>query len=193
MITREEATDIALKQIEANLGKREYAGIKQLVATFKDETRGVTMGFGRGNFDQWCIYVMGAHPYQKFPTDDWSLNLLKSWTQHRPPEDIYEDFVTIYDLVTPEATYAYTKPVITLIEEISFKYPDYIDACVLWTYFYMGMIAEENKDGAILKKRIKRLGVYQVLIEGVSPKIAADYSRGMSADYLDKVCFYRDF
>jgi len=57
----------------------------------------------------------------------------------------------------------------------------------------MGMIAEENKEGAILKKRIKRLGVYQVLIEGVSPKVAARYSRGLGADYLDKVCYYRGF
>ena len=60
------------------------------------------------------------------------------------------------------------------------------------------MIAEENKKGLDgeklpLRKRIKRLGVYMVLMEDVQPMVAANYSRGLGADYLDKVCFYRGF
>jgi len=40
------------------------------------------------------------------------------------------------------------------------------------------MIAEENKASAVLKKRIKRLGMYQVLIQNMDPNVAANYSKG---------------
>ena len=167
-----------------NLRLMGFDGIKQVVARYGD----TTLGFGRGSFDEWCIYVIGG-PYQKFPLDSWYFQILLDWTKHRQAEDIYDDFITIYD----KTGKAVASNVLDEICALSYSYPDYIQACVIWTILYMGMIAEENKEGAILKKRIKRLGVYQVLIEGVSPSVAADYSRGQSADYLDKVCYYRGF
>jgi len=161
-----------------------FSGIVQEVARYGD----TTLGFGRGSFDDWCIYVSGGD-YQKFPLDEWYFQILLDWTKDRPAEDIYEDFIKIYDVTTQ----AVAQEVLDKIVALSYSYPDHNQACVIWTILYMGMIAEENKDGAILKKRIKRLGVYQVLIEGVSPKVAASYSRGLGADYLDKVCYYRGF
>lgn len=50
------------------------------------------------------------------------------------------------------------------------------------------MIAEENKDYAILKKRIKRLGMHQILIEKISPEKASNFSRGRNWRELDKIC-----
>jgi hypothetical protein len=195
MSTRDEALAVALEQIEKQFSKKSAPiQLKQHVASFTDgEGRTASMYFGRGSFDDWCIHLKGNHSFERFPTDNATLATLDKWKQHRSAEDIYQDFCTIYDRVTAHATYEYTREVIAHIEELAFKYPDYFEACVIWTFFYMGMIAEENKANAILKKRIKRLGVYQVLIEGVSPKIAAHYSRGQSADYLDKVCYYRGF
>jgi hypothetical protein len=58
---------------------------------------------------------------------------------------------------------------------------------------YAGMIAEEQKDKKILGKRIKRLGVHQVLVELVDPKIAANYSRGKRWSDLDIECKQRGF
>jgi hypothetical protein len=161
-----------------------FDGIKQAVARYGD----TTLGFGRGSFDDWCIYVIGG-PYQKFPLDSWYFQILLDWTNNRAAEDIYDDFITIYD----KTTQTVAPEVLNEIVALSYSYPDHNQACVIWTILYMGMIAEENKEGAILKKRIKRLGVYQVLIEGVSPEVAASYSRGLGADYLDKVCYYRGF
>ena len=168
--------------------------LRQHVVTFKDgEGRTAGMYFGRGSFDDWCICLKGKHSFERFPTDNATLAILDKWKEHRSAEEIYDDFCDIYDQVTKEAHYEHTRGVIAHIEKIAFKYPDYFEACVIWTFFYMGMIAEENKAGAILKKRIKRLGVYQVLIEGIQPSIAANYSRGLGADYLDKVCYFRGF
>jgi hypothetical protein len=43
----------------------------------------------------------------------------------------------------------------------------------LWfTVLYAGMISEENKTNAILKKRVKRLGIHQVLIQNSTPSEA---------------------
>jgi len=161
-----------------------FDGIKQVVANYGD----TTLGFGRGSFDDWCIYVEGG-PYQRFPLDEWYFQILLDWTEHSDAEFLYDDFVSIYD-ATGQAV---AQTTLDHIRALSEDYPDPEQAKVIFTILYMGMIAEENKAGAILKKRIKRLGVYQVLIEGMSPSVAANYSRGQSADYLDKVCYYRGF
>jgi hypothetical protein len=161
-----------------------FSGIVQEVARYGD----TTLGFGRGSFDDWCIYVSGGD-YQKFPLDEWYFQILLDWTEHSDAEFIYDDFVKIYD----KTTQAVAQEVLDEIRALSNDYPDPEHTAIIFTILYMGMIAEENKANAILKKRIKRLGVYQVLIEGVQPRVAANYSRGLGADYLDKVCYYRGF
>jgi hypothetical protein len=61
--------------------------------------------------------------------------------------------------------------VFELIAVISRFYDSDATEMELWlNVIYAGMIAEENKENAILKKRIKRLGMHQVLIEGISPE-----------------------
>ena len=64
---------------------------------------------------------------------------------------------------------------------------------LIYSILYMGMIAEENKENTILGKRIKRLGMYQTLIENVPAEISANYSRGMKWHELDKECNKRGF
>ena len=58
---------------------------------------------------------------------------------------------------------------------------------------YAGMIAEENKKNAILKKRIKRLGMYQVLIEQMPPEQAAVFSKGKKWKELDQLMATKGF
>jgi hypothetical protein len=49
------------------------------------------------------------------------------------------------------------------------------------------MIAEENKKNAILKKRIKRLGMHQVLIMGMPANQAASFSKGKNWRDLNEI------
>ena len=58
---------------------------------------------------------------------------------------------------------------------------------------YSGMIAEENKENKILKKRIKRLGIHQVLIDGISPEKAAVFSKGKKWKELDEIMKSKGF
>lgn len=55
------------------------------------------------------------------------------------------------------------------------------------------MVAEENKLGTKLGKRIKRLGIHQVLYDRYSPAAAASFSRGLSWTRIDNECKLRGF
>ena len=168
--------------------------LKYSVAVFQNDEDKVHLAFGRGSFDDWCIYVLsGNRKWMKFPTDEWYFNIVKSWTQFRDPQEIYNDFVKIYDATTADPTGPATRPVIEMIKGIAWNYKDFFEAQVIFTILYMGMIAEENKEGAILKKRIKRLGMYQVLVEGLTPHEAAHFSRGKSVISLAPHCNERGF
>ena len=149
--------------------------------------------FDNGRFDEWCVYITdGTDRFA--PHDSWYFQELIDWTSHRPAEAIYNDFVRIYELTTKDIS----EEVLHLIFDLSAQYADIAKARIVFKTLYYGMIAEENKKNALgaelpLKKRIKRLGVYMVLMEDKSAEFAARYSRGLGADYLDKVCYYRGF
>ena len=61
-----------------------------------------------------------------------------------------------------------------------------------WSLFYKTMVAEERKANSILGKRIKRLGVYNVLFDDYSAKYTARYMRGMNWRDLDDLMFERN-
>lgn len=73
-----------------------------------------------------------------------------------------------------------------LITNIANTYGAYAEDMDIWlSVIYAGMIAEENKTFAILKKRIKRLGVFQTLMEHMAPINAAKFSLGRNWRDLD--------
>ena len=147
-----------------------------------------TVYFAPGSFDDWGIYVERGR--ERFaPTDIWYFTVLDDWAQYLVPDFIYYDFIKIYDTVATDVS----QDTLELIERLSFSYPDYDQACLIWTILYMGMIAEENKTNKILGKRIKRLGIYQLLIERLEPVHAANFSRGRSTLELAPYCNERGF
>lgn len=102
---------------------------------------------------------------------------------------VYDDFCALYDKVTASEDPA----VFDWIETITASYPNPKEAEVVFGILYMTMISEENKANAILKKRIKRLGVHQVLKEGMRPEIAAEFSKGKKVPELALECHSRGF
>ena len=60
-------------------------------------------------------------------------------------------------------------------------------------FVYYAMVAEENKKGSKLGKRIKLLGVYQVLIEGMNPLEASNFSKGLKWITISNHCRKRGF
>lgn len=147
--------------------------------------------FDKGKFDDWCVYVVERNGHRKAPLDVEYFHDLKMIALGYPDDKVYRDFLKIYELTTSsvEAT------VIQAIDNIvkTYKQDDQELIEQWFTVLYAGMIAEENKEKAILKKRVKRLGMHQVLMEDIPVQEAANFSKGKSWRELDKIMLEKGF
>jgi hypothetical protein len=108
---------------------------------------------------------------------------LQQIAAHYPEHKLYNDFVQLYNVTSS----AIAKEVVELIDNLTLTYqPQHQLKMEQWfTVLYAGMVAEENKEKAVLKKRIKRLGMHQVLVLNHSPESAANFSKGKKWHELD--------
>jgi len=145
---------------------------------------GSIIEFDKGSFDEWCVYISGKHIIKYAPRDVHYFNLLIYFGKIYCYQRIYNDFVKFY-----EPTNADLNPkILNEITSIAKSYGENSIEIDLWfTVIYAGMVAEENKKRAILKKRIKRLGMYQILIEMKSAEYAANFSKGKKWKELDAI------
>ena len=80
------------------------------------------------------------------------------------------------------------------ISEIASGYSqDALQIDIIFSILYMAMIAEEQKKNTRLGKRIKRLGIYALLIENKTISEAANFMRGMGWREIDYLCRQRGF
>lgn len=144
--------------------------------------------FSKGRFDNWCIYHMQnntAHAIKDIEVFQKISCIAKTQLKYV----FYRDFCCIFD----ETTRVLDEDVIQKISAISNKYPDVEETKYIFLFLYAGMVAEENKHFAKIKKYMKRLGVHQVLVEGMMPENAANYSRGKSWEFIYAECEVRGF
>ncbi len=150
---------------------------------------GSVVEFGRGRFDDWCVYVRRPGGERRAPRDvDYFSELKQLHAQH---PGLHDDFITVF-MATGKAI----DPVVSeRISELAGSYPAPLrtDLEVLLATLYAAMIAEENRAHAPLGKRIKRLGVHQVLVEGMPVEEAANFSRGKPWRELEQICVARGF
>ena len=148
------------------------------------------VAFDQGRFDKWCVYIIKANNNRYAPSDEEYFYFFKLIAGKYGADKVYNDFVAIYNVTTAE----YNPDVITLIKDISSTYGSHAEKTELWfSVIYGGMIAEENKKGMVLKKRVKRLGMYQILIENYEPKFAARFSFGKKWNELNSLMKERGF
>lgn len=146
--------------------------------------------FDKGLFDSWCVYLTRSGQPRYAPRDTEYFSILQVMGDKYGQQKIYTDFVSFY---TP-ASRNIDPDIIQLITNIADTYNDDEEEMDIWfSVIYAGMIAEENKAKAILKKRIKRLGMHQVLVEGLSPDLAASFSKGKKWKELDVIMKERGF
>ncbi len=140
--------------------------------------------FDSGCFDEWCVFVTKPGGERFAPTDAHYFSRLNIFGETYGHQKIYDDFVVIYNRTTKSID----PNVFKLISALSKNYKsDSLEMEIWLNVLYAGMIAEENKQNAILKKRIKRLGMYQVLIDNIPPEKAAVFSKGKKWRELDKL------
>ena len=142
--------------------------------------------FDDGKFDQWCVYIKYKNS-KKPPLDkeyfDFFIELGKKYTN----EKVYGDFVKIYNLVSNRVEKKVTDLIIDLAKK-NYKEDISKNVAINFTVVYAGMVAERNKRYTVLKERIKRLGMYQILVLKYSSGDAANFSKGKKAKDLDVIC-----
>lgn len=143
--------------------------------TVKHLADGRAVVFDEGTFDRWCVYVVEAGGERHAPRDETYFNDLRRIAGGYVDGKVYSDFVAVYEQTTRHIDPA----VLSLIDNLAATYEagDRVLVEQWFAVLYAGMIAEENKRRAKLKKRIKRLGMHQVLVEGMPPSQAAHFSR----------------
>jgi len=161
--------------------------IPRLIKRFAD---GSVLEFDKGNFDNWCVFLTRPG-HARFAPKDWQyLTRLQELAAIYSSEKVYSDFVSIFDATTQSLD----PRLISIITIISNDYTQYVlRADIVFSLLYAEMIAEENKNFAPLGKRIKRLSVYQVVMENLSPREAATFSIGRPWQELAHLCTSRGF
>lgn len=144
----------------------------------------IIIEFDKGNFDEWCIYLTKNGNKRYPPLDTEYFGRLQELGKLHSPQKIYNDFIKFYSLTDKTINPDILKQ-IDILAEI---YAEDTEEINIWfTVVYAGMIAEENKAHTVLKKRIKRLGMHQVLIENLTPEYAANFSKGKKWKELDEI------
>lgn len=150
----------------------------------------ILVEYDEGKFDEWCVYL--THPPAKryAPSDTKYFLFFKNKAEVYGAERIYDDFVKIYKKTNKHLS----EEVLGDITKIAEGYgSDALEVDIWLTVIYAGMVAEENKKYAVLKKRIKRLGLYQVLFDELSPEQAANFSKGKKWPELNLLMEARGF
>lgn len=146
--------------------------------------------FDQGAFDGWCVYLTRAGQMRYAPKDAEYFSALCRLAEQHGAAQVYGDFVAVYTRTGPQVD----PGVLELISRLAGRYQADAREMDIWlTVIYAGMVAEENKAHGILKKRIKRLGIHQVLREGMFPEEAATFSRGKNWRELDALMKQKGF
>lgn len=151
----------------------------------KDFSDGSFLEYDNGQFDEWCVYMNQPNGIRHPPLDRDYFAQLQSFANKYGVNKIYEDYVSVYNLVGK----AVDNNDLNEITNIASTYGnDALEIDKIFSILYMAMIAEERKAFTKLGKRIKRLGVHKLLIEGETAQQAANFMRGMGWRDIDVLC-----
>lgn len=150
----------------------------------------IKIGFDSGKFDNWQVNIIDEGGVKYAPLDKDYFDELQLLGGLFGFEKVYSDFVSVYERTSKVVS----EDVLAFINEVSSDYLDKaLEAEILFTTLYYTMIAEENKAYTRLGKKIKRLGVHQVLVEKMPVSIAINYSKGKNWRLIDSDCEARGF
>jgi hypothetical protein len=159
----------------------------QKIWTFSD---GYALEFDRGQFDEWCVYEIAPDGSRIAPRDvDYFRDLLDLSTAFGKVR-VYEDFVRVFDASKGKVD----KDSLEVVVRTSQGYGNQEELVKrLFMILHMGMVAENVKKNTRLGKRIKRLGVHYLILEGHPVDFAANFMRGMKWREIDALCRARGF
>lgn len=152
---------------------------------------GAFLEFDRGSFDDWCVFLARPGQERKALRDEEYFAQMIALAERHGREKLYQDYLKVYEYTGKNLDMRVLRAITGLAKR---EYgPDALLADYLLTVLYAGMIAEENKENTKLGKRVKRLGVYGILMEGQNAQTAANLTRGMKYQQIEAMCEARGF
>ena len=156
---------------------KDYSGFNSFSIEFDDNT---SYMYKYGGFDNWYVGYYNKDGVElkgkngKGIEDERAFKALLKYSKDVGVDTVFNDIMEIFDRTIPQID---PQTVSDFIYQLSLKYGDNkIKVQKLLQYLYMAMISEEMKEISILGKYMKLLGVYQTLIDGFEPAVAARFS-----------------
>lgn len=151
-----------------------------------DTDNGFHLEFGKGNFDDYCVYVSKSNVKLHWLKDEEYFRWLNRLSKKYSVELVYEDFKYVYDNVYTGVSSETANYVVRVVDS---HYREHTQQW--WGIYFMTMLAEEYKENSILGKRIKHLGVYNFLFDKYPISYIVKYMRGMDWWELDELMYQR--
>lgn len=143
-----------------------------------------------GRFDSWCMFIQNSDGTRKPPRDaDIFFNLVELG-KNFGTQKVYMDIKEIFDLTRKQIDLSLLNHIYLLSQSYG---ESQVKVEILYSTLYVMFIAEENKDGTKLGKRIKLLGIHQILKENIDPETAANFTVRMPWKNISKLCEGRGF
>lgn len=161
------------------------------MAKIKEFKDGTFLEYSGGRFDNWCVYYTDTEGKRNAPKDSDYFGDLYNFSKKYGKEKVYADYIKVYD----KTNKIIEDKVLKFIEQVAKSYDeqDMLEVEKMFTILYMGMIAEERRKNTKLGKRIKRLGVHELLVGNKPIQEAATFMTGMNWREIDKLCTERGF
>ena len=154
--------------------------------TFDDN---LSIGFGRGKIDNFCVYVKEQNRVYA-PLDTEYFQFIHDLASNFGTIKVYNSFKRLYAIAELEIV----SNAIEVIDEQANRYDEFELSCQKYfSILYLAMVAEQNYPNTKLGKRLKRLGIYQLLFEGMTVEEAANWSRGKPWKEISEECKSRGF
>lgn len=161
-----------------------------IIRPIKTFSNGESLVYDTGAFDDSCIYFCKPDGTRNPPRDVEYFSTLAELRNIYGSKRLYSDLKKIFILTGKEID----EKVFDYISLVSEEYAeDRLKVDILFTILYAAFVSEENKANTKLGKRIKFLGIHQILIEGKDPEATANFSRGMGWREISKECEERGF
>lgn len=156
-----------------------------MTTTIAKITDTLSIEFGHGKFDDWCVFLVDSLAgTRSAPSDKDYFRDFLGLAKRYGSDQVWNDFMTVYRVTGRTVD----QGVVELIKSQSLNYGlDWMLYQTDMLTVYGGMIAEENKEGAVLGKKMKKLGMYQLLKLGFNATEASKFSWYQKADFLTDV------
>ena len=151
--------------------------------------------YGRGNKDDWCLYIHNPDNYLKdyAPKDVEYLGVLKQYAEKYGEDKIQKEISVVYNLSRyggeKGKDYKFYEDCSIIGNMVLKNYATESERkkmCLLYMTLLATMNAEYYYPNTVLNKKIKALAIYQVVHLHMDAETVANYSRGIEADGIEE-------